>query len=267
MYKTYWGLIDAPFENVPDPSFLYESPQHKEALSRMLYGISQRKGCVMLTGEIGSGKTTLSRTLIQRLPRENYEVALIENPRLTPLLFVQEIIYQFSGENLNQKKNQQIHNLNRILYKNMSDDKESVIIVDEAQLVKDKETFEELRLLLNFQLNDRFLLTLLLIGQPELNELVNEIPQFEQRIAMKYHLQNLSFDEMVRYIEFRLKRAGLDKNIFTVEAMEKIFSYSNGTPRKINNICDMGLLVGWSNKSKNVDSTIIGNLLSENEKW
>jgi general secretion pathway protein A len=267
MYKTYWGLIDAPFENVPDPSFLYESPQHKEALSRMLYGISRRKGCVMLTGEIGSGKTTLSRTLIQRLPRENFEIALIENPRLTPLLFVQEIIYQFSGENLNQKKNQQIHHLNRILYKNMSEDKDSVIIIDEAQLVKSKETFEELRLLLNFQLNDRFLLTLLLIGQPELKELVSEIPQFEQRVAIKYHLQNLSFDEMVRYIEFRLKRAGINRSIFTVEAMEKIFSYSNGTPRKINNICDMGLLVGWSDKSKYVDSTIIGNLLSENEKW
>ncbi len=267
MYKTYWGLIDAPFENVPDPSFLYESPQHKEALSRMLYGISRRKGCVMLTGEIGSGKTTLSRTLIQRLPRENFEIALIENPRLTPLLFVQEIIYQFSGENLNQKKNQQIHHLNRILYKNMSEDKDSVIIIDEAQLVKSKETFEELRLLLNFQLNDRFLLTLLLIGQPELKELVSEIPQFEQRVAIKYHLQNLSFDEMVRYIEFRLKRAGVNRNIFTVEAMEKIFNYSNGTPRKINNICDMGLLVGWSDKSKYVDSTIIGNLLSENEKW
>ena len=267
MYKAYWGLIDAPFENVPDPSFLYESPQHKEALSRMLYGISRRKGCVMLTGEIGSGKTTLSRTLIQRLPRENYEVALLENPKLTPLLFVQEIIYQFTGENLNQKKTNQLHHLNRILYKNVSDDKDSVIIVDEAQLIQDKDTFEELRLLLNFQLNDRFLLTLILIGQPELKEIVDSIPQFEQRVAIKYHLQNLSYEEMVKYIEFRLRRAGLNRNVFTIEAMEKIFEYSSGTPRKINNICDMGLLVGWNKKGKYVDSSIISNLLSENKNW
>ncbi|MBN1573269.1 MAG: AAA family ATPase [Deltaproteobacteria bacterium] len=267
MYKSYWGLIDAPFENVPDPSFLYESPQHKEALSRMLYGISRRKGCVMLTGEIGSGKTTLSRTLIQRLPRENFEVALIENPKLTPLLFIQEIIYQFTGENVDQKKTNMLHHLNRILYKNVSDDKESVIVIDEAQLIETKETFEELRLLLNFQLNDRFLLTLILIGQPELKQIVNSIPQFEQRVAIKYHLQNLSYEEMVKYIEFRLKRAGLNRNVFTIESMEKIFNYSGGTPRKINNICDMGLLVGWNMKSKYVDSSIISNLLSENKNW
>ena len=260
-------MIDAPFENVPDPTFLYESPQHKEALSRMLYGISRRKGCVMLTGEIGSGKTTLSRTLIQRLPRENFEVALLENPKLTPLLFVQEIIYQFTGENLNQRKTSQLHHLNRILYKNVSDDKESVIIIDEAQLIQDKDTFEELRLLLNFQLNDRFLLTLILIGQPELKEIVDSIPQFEQRVAIKYHLQNLSYEEMVKYVEFRLRRAGLNRNVFTIEAMENIFEYSSGTPRKINNICDMGLLVGWNKKSKYVDSSIISNLLSENKNW
>jgi len=263
MYEDYWGFTESPFENVPDPSFLYESPQHKEALSRMLYGISRRKGCIMLTGEVGCGKTTLSRTLIKRLPKENYEVALIENPMLTPVLFLQEIVFQMTGENVGKKKIDLLHYLNRILFKNVTEDKDSIIIVDEAQLIQDRSAFEELRLMLNFQLNERFLLTLILIGQPELNPIVSQIPQFEQRIAIRYHLTSLTYDEMIKYIWFRLKKAGLTKNIFTVEAMEQIFEYSGGIPRKINNICDMALLVGWSMRATNVNSDIIKNLIDE----
>jgi general secretion pathway protein A len=263
MYEKYWGLSEAPFENVPDPSFLYESPQHKEALSRMLYGISRRKGCIMLSGEVGSGKTTLARTLLQSLPSENYEVAIIENPRLSPSLFIQEIIYQFVGQAEGKNKIDLLHSLNRILFKNLAAEKDSVIIIDEAQLIGDKSTFEELRLLLNFQLNNRFLLTLILMGQPELRDVVGMTPQFEQRIAIRYHLTRLTFDETVKYIGFRLKRAGLVKSVFTTEAIEKIYNYSDGIPRKINNICDMALLVGWSVKASQIDSKIIANLIDE----
>ncbi len=265
MYEEYWGFIEPPFENVPDPNFLYESPEHKEALSRMLYGISRRKGCIMLTGEVGCGKTTLARSLIMRLPEENYEVALIENPRLSPILFIQEIVYQLTGENIGQRKIDLLHYLNRVLFKNMSEDKDSIIIIDEAQLIQDRSTFEELRLLLNFQLNNRFLLTLILIGQPELKDLVLLTPQFEQRIAIRYHLTNLSYEEMINYIWFRLKKAGLKRNVFTIEAMQKIYEYSNGIPRKINNICDMGLLVGWSLAAEHVDSKIISTLIDESK--
>jgi general secretion pathway protein A len=263
MYEKYWGLNEAPFENVPDPSFLYESPQHKEALSRMLYGISRRKGCIMLSGEVGSGKTTLARTLLRSLPSENYAVAIIENPRLSPSLFIQEIIYQFIGQSEGRNKIDLLHSLNRILFKNLADEKDSVIIIDEAQLIGDRSTFEELRLLLNFQLNNRFLLTLILMGQPELRDVVSLIPQFEQRIAIRYHLTCLTYDETVKYIGYRLKRAGLAKNVFTTEAIEKIYTYSGGIPRKINNICDMALLVGWSVKVSYIDSKIISNLIDE----
>jgi general secretion pathway protein A len=265
MYEKYWGLDQAPFENVPDPSFLYESPQHREALSRMLYGISRRKGCIMLSGEVGSGKTTLARTLIQSLPKEKYEVAIIENPRLAPSLFIQEIIYQFVGRPESKNKVDLLHSLNRILFKNLAEEKDSVIIIDEAQLIQDSSTFEELRLLLNFQLNSRFLLTLILMGQPELRDVVSATPQFEQRIAIRYHLTHLSFDDTVKYIGFRLKRAGLNKNVFTTEAIQKIFRYSGGIPRKINNICDMGLLIGWSVKADYIDSKIITNLIDESK--
>ena len=118
---------------------------------------------------------------------------------------------------------------------------------------------------LNFQLNNRFLLTLILIGQPELKDLVFLTPQFEQRIAIRYHLTNLSYEEMINYIWFRLKKAGLKRNVFTAEAMEKIYEYSDGIPRKINNICDMGLLVGWSLAAEHVDSKIISTLIDENK--
>jgi hypothetical protein len=135
------------------------------------------------------------------------------------------------------------------------------------QNITDRQAFEELRLLLNFQLNNRFLLTLILVGQPELNETLKKIPQFEQRIALKYHLSSLSYEEMVQYIHYRLKKAGLSRTVFTSEALELIFKYSEGIPRKINNLCDMGLLVGWSMKSEYVSEQIINNVLNEKKQW
>ena len=149
----------------------------------------------------------------------------------------------------------------------MEADKDSVIVIDEAQLITDRQSFEELRLLLNFQLNNRFLLTLILLGQPELNDTLKSIPQFEQRIALKYHLSSLVYEEMVKYIEFRLKKAGLSRTVFTSDALELIFEYSEGIPRKINNLCDMGLLVGWSLKSEYVSEQIIKNILEEKKQW
>jgi general secretion pathway protein A len=267
MYESYWGLLESPFENVPDPQFLYKSAQHKEALYRLLYGISRRKGCVMLTGEVGCGKTTISRSLISRLPKDNYEIALVENPKVSPTLLLGEIIYQLTGESMKNGKVDLLHHFNRVLFQNMEEEKDSVIIIDEAQMITDRQAFEELRLLLNFQLNNRFLLTLILVGQPELNETLKKIPQFEQRIALKYHLSSLSYEEMVQYIHYRLKKAGLSRTVFTSEALELIFKYSEGIPRKINNLCDMGLLVGWSMKSEYVSEQIINNVLNEKKQW
>ena len=263
MYEKYWGLTEAPFENVPDP----RSCMSRRSTKRPSRGCSTvyrgERAVSCSPGRSGAAKRRLPEPCSRVCPDENYEVAIIENPRLSPSLFIQEIIYQFIGQSEGKNKIDLLHSLNRILFKNLAAEKDSVIIIDEAQLIGDKSTFEELRLLLNFQLNNRFLLTLILMGQPELRDVVGTIPQFEQRIAIRYHLTRLNHDETIKYIGFRLKRAGLARNIFTTEAIEKIYHYSDGIPRKINNICDMGLLVGWSVKATSIDSTIIANLIDE----
>jgi len=189
--------------------------------------------------------------------KRNYQLALIENPCLSPLDFLKEILYQFGVEKQADTRRELIHQLNDHLYKNLNEGKSSVIIVDEAQLIDDELTFEELRLLLNFQLNDRFLLTLILIGQPELREKIRMIRQLDQRIAIRYHLEPLSIKEMVRFIFFRLKRSGAKRNMFTNDALRRIYHYSSGIPRKINHICDLSLLIGCGEHVNFINTSIV----------
>jgi len=257
MYKEYWGLKEYPFENLPNPGYLYKSPIHEEALTRLFYAIENRKGAAMLTGEIGCGKTTISRLLVQRLVKRNYQLALIENPCLPADDFFKEILYQFGLKTTAQSKSEMIHQLNDFLYQNLKDGKNTVIIVDEAQLINSSETFEELRLLLNFQMNDCFLLTLILIGQPELQEKMENMPQLDQRIAIRYHLKPLDMQEMVKFIFFRLKKAGARRNMFTNDAFRRIYEHSTGIPRKINNICDLSLLIGCGESVKFISTMIV----------
>jgi type II secretory pathway predicted ATPase ExeA len=263
MYLEYWELDKLPFENVPDPGFMYYSPMHSEALTRMLYVAQSRKGAGMLTGEVGCGKTTVSRAFAEQLPSDDFEIALVTNPSMSPTALLREIAYQLGHEISTDSKIDSLHALNDAMIENVNQDKDTVIVIDEAHLIKYPEMYEELRLLLNFQLNDRFLLTLILLGQPELKKVIRSIPQFEQRIAIKYHLDPFDFFETVKYITFRLKKAGGTKGIFTHAAVEDIFEYSEGVPRKIHNICDLGLLVGAGKKAPVVDSRIISELIEE----
>ncbi|HEX9285010.1 MAG TPA: ATP-binding protein, partial [Nitrospirales bacterium] len=164
-YEEYWGLKQAPFDNVPDPRFYFPSSKHEEGLHRLMYGVEGRKGALMLTGEIGCGKTLLSRTLIQQLSHERYDLALVANPSFEVIDFIKEILYQL-GINGEGTKLDMVHALNERLLENLKKERDTVLVVDEAQAIHDAQIFEELRLLLNFQLNDRFLLTLILLGQP-----------------------------------------------------------------------------------------------------
>ncbi|MEK6715511.1 MAG: AAA family ATPase [Candidatus Omnitrophota bacterium] len=258
MYEEYWKLKEKPFGNTPDPHFLYYSQRHEEALSRMLYAIRERKGAAVLTGEYGSGKTLLSRVLLEELSNEQYQSALIFNPRLPPLELIKEIIYQL-GKDVSSltSKTELLHSLNEILYKNKDDYRNTVIVVDEAQAIGEQDSFEELRLLLNFQLNDNFLLTLILLGQPELKEKIDSLPQLRQRLAVRYHLKALTEIETEEYIKHRLRVAGAEQEIFLEEAFKEIYYFSAGIPRRINNICDVALLVGCGEEQDRIGKKII----------
>jgi type II secretory pathway predicted ATPase ExeA len=263
MYEAYWGLTEPPFDNSPNPKFLYLSPEHEEAFVRLMYAVRNRKGCAMLTGEYGCGKTTLSRALIQRLEAERYEIGLLTNPSWTSVEFLSEILYQLGVENTEAHKPQLLHRLNEVFFTNYREGRDSVIIVDEAQLVSDDAVFEELRLLMNFQTDDRFLVTILLIGSPELTAKVRRLKHLDQRIAIRYHLNTLDDTHTARYIAHRLTMAGQTRQIFTDEAVKLVFDFTRGTPREINNLCDIALLVGYGKKVSQIDETVIAGAIRD----
>lgn len=258
MYESYWGLKEKPFENTPDPRFLYNSHEHQEAATRLTYAVEERKGAALLTGEYGCGKTVISRKLFEILPQDRYEIALVTNPLLSPIELLREICFQMGIKSpVNPAKTQLLMDLNEHLYENMKNKKDTVIVVDEAQAIKNNSTFEELRLLLNFQLNDRFLVTLILIGQPELREMIDELRQLKQRIAIRYHLNPLSRGDTKKYIAHRLKIAGAEKTIFSNNVHDLMWINSGGTPRLINTLCDMCLLLGFTKGYKKINEEVV----------
>jgi general secretion pathway protein A len=256
MYLEYWGFKEFPFENVPDPRFFYLSRSHEEALTRLVYAAKMRKGGAMLSGEIGCGKTTLTKVCVQDLSGDRFDIGLVINPKLEPLEFLQEVLYQFGVNEVPESKVKCLRALNDKMIENMRANRETLLMVDEAQLLS-QATLEEIRLLLNFQLNDRFLITVILLGQPELKDRIKAIEQLEQRIAIKYHLAPFDFNDTARYIVFRQKRAGRSEGVFSKEAVQKIYENTQGVPRKINNLCDLSLLIGFSKSEKLVHSEII----------
>lgn len=242
-YERHWGLDLRPFENVPDPRFYVPSMKHETAKQRVLYGIHTRKGIVMLTGEIGSGKTLISRSLILNLPRSRYEIGVVANPSIPDNEFLGEILFQF-GLNPAGTKTEQLRRLNDQLLMNYRRGVDTILVVDEAQAIKDDQLFEELRLLSNFQLNDRFLMTLVLLGQPELRERVARIPQLAQRVAIQYHIERFNRAETKAYILGRLSAAGCARNVFSSGAITLIYNQTGGVCRLINSLCDLSLYFG-----------------------
>jgi len=259
MYEEYWNLKEKPFENTPDPRFFYYSSQHEEALTRMLYVIRDRKGAGMLTGVFGCGKTLIGQSVLQEVGKEKYKVAFVTNPRLDDINLLRMITYLLGAGEPPHEKTDVLIALNNIITNNFHDGKETIVIIDEAHCIENDSIFEELRLLLNFQLPDRFLLTLLLFGQPELMQKIEKNKQFNQRINIKCHLDSLNLKEAKEYINHRLNIAGLsDKQIFNEEAVDLIYNYSGGIPRKINQLCDMALFTGYCEGASIIGSDIIG---------
>jgi len=262
MYLEHWGFEKFPFENVPDPDFFYLSKTHKEGLSRLIYAAKMRKGGAMLSGDIGCGKTTLTKVYVQKISAEQFDVGLIINPKLEPLEFLQEVLYQLGVTDLPDSKGGCLRALNEKMAENAKAEKGTLLIVDEAQAL-DESGFEEVRLLLNSQVNGRFPINVVLVGQPELRGKIKDMEQLEQRIAVKYHLTPFDQEDTARYITFREKKAGGKESVFTSVAIERIYEITEGVPRKINNLCDLSLLIGFSKNGKKIDPQIIEDIMSD----
>ena len=266
MYKPYWGLSEKPFENTADPRFIYYAPQYEEAITRLSYAVTEHKMAALLTGVYGCGKTVIAQALISSLNRSQYEIAFIVNPQLPPLELLREIVYDLGiRDNLPTLKTDIMHLLDARLRHNMDDGKSTVVIIDEAHLIEDELVFEELRLLSNLQYKNRFLITLILLGQPELKEKINNLKQFQQRISIKFHLASLDRDETAKYVQHRLKVAQASRKIFEDSALEAIYDTSGGIPRRINQICDMALFIAAGGKHPTIDSAIINDAAQDLE--
>lgn len=264
MYTEYWNLKEKPFELTPDPRYVFYSREVEEALIRLFYTVRELKGAMLLTGIYGCGKTVLSRVFLNELIGTKYEVALVTNPRLSANELLMEIIYQLGGGLLKgETKGGLLRVFNDMLNTNLGRGKETVLVIDEAQAIEDIDTYEELRLLLNYQQNDRFLLTLILIGQAELRKRLKELPQLKQRLIIDYHLNSMDENDTIKYIQHRLGVAESQQIIFDPQALRLIYRYSSGIPRMINGIGDMALLEGFFREAKIVDESIIKKVVKD----
>jgi general secretion pathway protein A len=246
MYLEFYGLAEAPFSLTPDPRYLYFSRRHREAYEHLLYGITQRKGFIQLTGEVGAGKSTLCRAVLEALG-EGYSTALILNPVMTGIQLLRTILRELSLPDRGNDRTRLLDRLNAFLLEESHNGREVVLVVDEAQDLSD-ELLEEVRLLSNLETDDRKLLQIVLVGQPELRAALDShrLRQLRQRITVRYHLGPLERDEAESYIQHRLRVAGADgRPTFTRPALRSISSYSRGVPRLINAVCDASLLCGW----------------------
>ncbi len=254
MYMEYWNLRSYPFEETPDPDFLYMAEQYEEALARLRYVIEREKGAGILSGVFGCGKTTLINALLRDLPGDLYRTAVIRNPRLGEREILHMILYQLSGEDAEESgKSSLLIKLEKVMKNNLEDGRKSILIIDEAHSIEEENVFEELRLLMNLQNGRRFLSSLILSGQPDIENKIENMKQFSQRISIRHHLGPLSSEDTVSYIRHRVKKASGDPDIFTDEAALKIAEYSGGIPRRINQISDMCLLSGYLKKSRRIE--------------
>jgi general secretion pathway protein A len=266
MYLSFFGINEKPFAITPDPRYLYLSERHAEALAHLLYGINEAGGFVQLTGEVGTGKTTIVRSLLAQTPK-NAEIALILNPRMTAPEFLLTICEEIGigvPDNSTESLKDLVDVLSHYLLRAHGAGRRVVLVVDEAQNLAPA-VLEQVRLLTNLETNTQKLLQIILIGQPELRELLgrNELRQLAQRITGRYHLHPLSRDETAAYVRHRLRVAGATTDIFSSSALAEVYRLSVGVPRVINVICDRALLGAYSMDSHRVTATLVRNAAAE----
>jgi len=268
MYLDYFGLKEAPFSIAPDPRYLFMSERHREALAHLVFGIRGEGAFVLLTGEVGTGKTTVCRCLLEQLP-EKCESAFILNPRVTTSELLATLCdeLQISYPDGNQSNKVFIDRINARLLENHAAGRQTVLIIDEAQNL-DFDVLEQLRLLTNLETNQRKLLQIILLGQPEFLEMLEQprLRQLAQRISARYHLTPLTYDEMVGYVHHRLRVAGLPRgglDLFPPPILRRLHRLSGGIPRLVNLLCDRALLGVYARERARVDRPILSQAARE----
>lgn len=266
MYLEYYHLKEFPFNITPDPRFLYFSKHHQEAYDHLLYGINARKGFIELTGEVGSGKTTLCRAVLSSLG-DGVKTALILNPSLTETQLLRAMLNDFGLEGKGRDRLAYIERLNSFLLDMNSQNINVALLIDEAQNLEPS-VMEQVRLISNLETDQHKLIQIVLCGQPELKARLNrpDLRQLKQRITVRYHIPPLSLAETEDYILHRLTVAGGIKSVtFNSSAIKKIYHYTNGSPRMINAVCDNTLLAGYVMKKEKLDASCVKQAIKQLE--
>jgi len=260
MYKRFYNLQRNPFEITPDPSFLYATRKHNEALAALYYGVKRRKGFVVMTGEVGTGKTLLVRCLLQVLNRANVSYAYVFNPRLSPMEFLQYVAGDFRIPTAGKSKSDLLLDLSSYVISRHQKNLTTVLVIDEAHHLS-AELLEEVRLLTNLETAQEKLLQILLVGQPELDEKLDsrDLRQLKQRIALRSHLGALDIEETKGYVHTRMQLAGNPNpaQVFPIETLFELHQQSHGFPRLLNTLCENALIHGYAKQSRSITPEMI----------
>ena len=266
MYESFYGLQEKPFSLLPDPGFLYLSEKHRMALTMLQYGVMNQAGFTVITGEIGSGKTTLIRKLLEEIIDE-VTVGLVSNTHRNFGELLQWVLLAFGLEYREKKKVELYHTLAEFIIREYGQGRNTVLIIDEAQNLS-PEALEELRMLSNINADKDQVLQLILVGQPGLRDLLRlpELYQFAQRIAVDYNLKPLSLEETWLYVRHRIATAGGDANLFDTKACAAVYYYTGGTPRLINILCDTALVYGFAEQKRRISADLVCQVAREKNR-
>lgn len=267
VYKNFYGFNKTPFNTTPDSRFFYSSPIHEEALANLQYVINERKGFALITGEIGAGKTTLCRKLLNSLPPET-KTAVITNTHLTAKALMEEVCQEFELP-VKGNKAKLLSSLNNFLIEQLSKNNNVVLIVDEAQNLTPS-VMEEIRLISNLETETEKLIQIIIMGQPELRKKIcsPKLMQLNQRLTVRYHLHALNFDETKKYIAHRLAIAGPSRTVkFYDDAIDEIYEYSKGIPRLINIVCERALLNGYTRGTHEIYKDVVNEVIHDLEDF
>ncbi len=263
MYEQYWKLREKPFENDQNVDYFFQSREHREALVRILYAIAESKGCVLLAGEPGCGKTFLLHSLARELGKRRVKVAMVKNPSADPLDLLRQVAQAFGVKSATATKSELIAALEQYLAYYRERGVRAVLLVDDADTIDNDRAYEELRLLQNLESEGRPLLTIVLAGHPRLRAQVRRVPGLAQRVAVSYQVPPLAEEETIAYVNHRVERAEGDKHIFDLRALREVHRSTRGIPRLINQLCDLSLLLGAAEGRRSVDPRTVARARDE----